>query len=49
MVHVSVVSLTFMIISSVFPWATASGLMMAKVQVLSVETKPKMVLSDADV
>lgn len=28
---------TFMIISSVFPWPTASGLMMAKVQVFSDE------------
>lgn len=35
---VSIVSLTFMMISSVFPWTTASGLMMAKVQVFSDET-----------
>ena len=33
-----VVSLTFMIISSVFPWTTASGLMMAKVQAFSDDT-----------
>lgn len=36
--RVSVVSLTFIIISSVLPWTTASGLMMAKVQVFSAET-----------
>lgn len=36
--RVIVVSLTFIIISSVFPWATASGLMIAKVQDFSDET-----------
>lgn len=36
--RVSVVSLTFIIISSALPWTTASGLMMAKVQVFSAET-----------
>ena len=33
-----IVSLTFMIISSVFPWTTASGLMMAKVHAFSDDT-----------
>lgn len=36
--RVSVLSLTFIIISSVFPWTTASGLMIAKVQDFSDET-----------
>lgn len=35
---VSVVSVTFVIISSVFPWTTASGLMTAKVQAFSDDT-----------
>lgn len=36
--RVSVLSLTFIIISSVFPWTTASGLMIANVQDFSDET-----------